>query len=260
MIKAIFFDIDGTLVSLKTKVYSPSAKRALELLREKGIRLLVATGRSKFEIEGEHLLEGLTFDGILTNNGQDGYDADGSLLFGSPIHPDDAAAVIDWSLTNDVACWVVTARESILSHVNSRVEDAMVEIHTKTPPIGDVRRAAREPVYKIVLFLTPEEMARPMALMPHSRKTQWFDCGFDIIARDGGKGTAVAEICRRYGLAREETMAFGDGQNDIDMLKAAGIGVAMGNAPEEVKAAADYVTEDVDEDGLWKALEHFGLL
>ena len=63
-----------------------------------------------------------------------------------------------------------------------------------------------------------------------------------------------------HGLESSEIMAFGDGDNDIDMLKFAGIGVAMGNAGDAVKAAADYVTASVDDDGIEKALEHFGLI
>ena len=64
MIRAAFFDIDGTLVSLRKKVYPPSAKQALERLRETGVLCYVATGRSKFEIASEHLLDGLYFDGL----------------------------------------------------------------------------------------------------------------------------------------------------------------------------------------------------
>ena len=62
------------------------------------------------------------------------------------------------------------------------------------------------------------------------------------------------------GLTREEIMAIGDGENDMDMLKCAGIGVAMGNAKDHVKAVADYVTVDVDDDGVMKALKHFGVI
>ena len=80
MIKAAFFDIDGTLVSLKTTVYPPSAAEAIAALRKKGILCFVATGRSKFEIAEEHLLDGMEFDGFLTNNGQDAYSPDGELL------------------------------------------------------------------------------------------------------------------------------------------------------------------------------------
>ena len=62
------------------------------------------------------------------------------------------------------------------------------------------------------------------------------------------------------GIKAEETIAFGDAENDLEMLKFAGIGVAMGNGEEQVKAQADYVTADVDDDGIAKALRHFGLI
>ena len=64
----------------------------------------------------------------------------------------------------------------------------------------------------------------------------------------------------RYDLSREETAAFGDADNDLEMLEYAGLGIAMGNATENLKARADYVTKDIDEDGLLQAAEHFGWL
>ena len=64
----------------------------------------------------------------------------------------------------------------------------------------------------------------------------------------------------KLGVSKEETMAFGDGGNDIGMLRHAGIGIAMGNAKDDVKASADYVTTSVDEDGIFKALKHFGVI
>ena len=108
-IKAAFFDIDGTLVSLKTKVYPPSARAAIARLRENGVQCFVATGRSKFEIASEHLLDGIAFDGYLTNNGQDAYSADGKLLYGTPLDPGDAAALLDWVERTGAACWMVSA-------------------------------------------------------------------------------------------------------------------------------------------------------
>ena len=90
--------------------------------------------------------------------------------------------------------------------------------------------------------------------------TQWYPLGHDIISSDGGKKNAMLEIIRRYGIRPEETIAFGDSENDLEMLRTAGIGVAMGNGTPEAKAAADYVTADCDEDGLQKALEHFNLI
>ena len=67
-------------------------------------------------------------------------------------------------------------------------------------------------------------------------------------------------MCRHFGIDVTDTMAIGDGGNDIPMLRHAGIGVAMGNANETVKAEADYVTDTVDQDGIAKALQHFGLV
>ncbi len=94
MIKAAFFDIDGTLVSLKTKVYPKSLPDTIAALRKKGILCFVATGRSKFEIAEEGLLDGITFDGFLTNNGQDAYTPEGELLYGTPVDPQDVYKVV----------------------------------------------------------------------------------------------------------------------------------------------------------------------
>lgn len=70
----------------------------------------------------------------------------------------------------------------------------------------------------------------------------------------------MQNVISKLGIKKEEIMAFGDGFNDIDMLNFAGIGIAMGNSSEEVKKEADYVTADIDEDGLFLALRHFGIL
>ncbi len=260
MIKAAFFDIDGTLVSLKTKVYPPNLPPVLRKLREKAVLLFVATGRSKFEIATERLLEGLEFDGLLTNNGQDAYDAQGNLLYSKPLDPKEVCAILDWVEEEGAPCWMVGGEKSCLNFCNESVRLAMDSIHTAPPEPDDLREMAKKPVYKIVLFRTKEEMAQPMALAPTSRTTQWFALGHDIISKDGGKKNAMLEIIARYGIAPEECIAFGDSENDLEMLRAAGIGVSMGNGTEECKAAADYVTTDCDEDGIINALKHFGLI
>ena len=118
----------------------------------------------------------------------------------------------------------------------------------------------QSPIFKIVFFATRAELEEAMRLAPHCIATQWFETGFDIISNEGGKEVAMAEVLANYGISPEESIAFGDAENDIAMLRAAGIGVAMGNATPEAKAAADYVTDDCDDDGLLHALEHFSLI
>ena len=260
MIKAAFFDIDGTLVSLKTTVYPPSAPKAIAALREQGILCFVATGRSKFEIAEEHLLDGMEFDGFLTNNGQDAYSPEGELLYGTPVDVEDVKTSLRWAEENNIPCWMVSARESILSHVDARVEEAMVAIHTRPPRVGDLHHMVQEAVYKVVFFTDREKMQELLPQVPHSRTTLWHEYGQDIISQKGGKKLAMLEVLRRYGLEASQAIAFGDSENDIEMLQAAGIGVAMDNGTEECKAAADYIAPDCDDDGILRALQHFAIL
>ena len=105
-----------------------------------------------------------------------------------------------------------------------------------------------------------EQEAEFLAHLPGCKAVRWNPCFADIIPADGGKPVGVGKMLERFGLKREESMAFGDGGNDIDMLRYAGVGVAMGNAGDDVKAAADYVTAGVDEDGVERALRHFGVI
>lgn len=261
MIKAVFFDIDGTLVSLKTKIYSASTKEALERLRANGVQLFIATGRSRFEIAEEGLLDGLRFDGFLTNNGQAVYDAEWKPIYTLPIASCDAEAVVRYAEERSLPCWVVGEAGSLLNRYDSRVREAMEAIHTRMPRLGDIWTALEKPVYKIVFFLTAEEMRTgPLPLAPHCRTTQWYEVGHDLISAGGGKQNAMREIIARIGVDCTETMAFGDSENDLEMLRFAQIGMAMGNGTAAAKSAADYVTDDCDENGIWNALRRFALI
>ena len=81
-----------------------------------------------------------------------------------------------------------------------------------------------------------------------------------MIPKQGGKTAGIESVLKHYGIKQEEIMAFGDAENDIEMLQYAKIGVAMGNADDEVKEAADYVTDTVDSDGIYKALKYYEVL
>jgi len=98
------------------------------------------------------------------------------------------------------------------------------------------------------------------SVMPNSVASRWTPLFADVNPKGQSKQVGVDVFCKYFGLDIGQTMAFGDGGNDISMLRHVGIGVAMGNANPEVKEIADYVTTSVDEDGIWKALEHFGVI
>ena len=126
---------------------------------------------------------------------------------------------------------------------------------------GDVAALIQhEDIYQLSAFLPPEKEAEFLRRCPGCLAVRWEDDFCDILPEGGGKPNGLAHTLAHLGLTREQCIAFGDGGNDVTMLEYAGIGVAMGNACEEAKAAADYVTDDIMKDGLAKALEHFGLL
>ena len=96
--------------------------------------------------------------------------------------------------------------------------------------------------------------------MPKCRAVRWNKLFVDVIPSDGGKGVGIKKMIDYLGISQEETMAFGDGGNDIEMLEFVKIGVAMGNAGDNVKKSADYVTENVDDEGIYKALKKFEII
>ncbi|MDY3677586.1 MAG: HAD hydrolase family protein, partial [Catenibacterium mitsuokai] len=105
-----------------------------------------------------------------------------------------------------------------------------------------------------------ERLKEIKELMPHCKETQWNPQAVDIIPATGGKQNGIHEVLKYYSIDQSETMSFGDGKNDIDMFDYTEISVAMGNAGDDVKKAADYVTDDIDEDGLYNALKHFEII
>ena len=96
--------------------------------------------------------------------------------------------------------------------------------------------------------------------MPHCTSARWHPSFTDITLQGADKGNALRQMAKHLGLSLEECIAFGDGGNDISILQTAGIGVAMGNANDSVKAVDDYITTSVDNDGIRNAFTHFGVI
>ena len=145
-----------------------------------------------------------------------------------------------------------------INRVTDAVRQAQAEIST---PIPEVAPYTGRPVYQATAFCSRKEDPLLRALLPTGCKlARWSEGGVDIIPEAGGKAAGMRRFLTRFGLSRLECMAFGDAENDLDMLAYAGIGVSMGNASEAVKHAADYVTASVDEKGIEQALRHFRLI
>ena len=256
MIKAAFFDVDGTLLSHKTKQIPPSAIRALEILKAKGIPCIISTGRQIHQMD---LLPmgGVTFDGYITMNGQLTMDKNRQPLYAKPLRGEVLEFALKLFREKKVPVIFVEQDTLYVNEDGPLVRSVQESISSKLPPVGEYTGGN---VYQACVYINDQETAMLDPVRGKCVITRWHPNAVDIIAPDGGKRAAVEQYCRDNGWAREEIIAFGDSDNDLEMIRYAGIGVALGNAEPEVKAAADYVTADIDDDGLAKALEHFGLI
>ena len=124
----------------------------------------------------------------------------------------------------------------------------------------DVSRIHSHPVYQLTVFAPWNVAEQLMTLVPGVRASQWHPMAFDISSIKAGKGAALRQVCDHFHVPLSQSFAFGDNNNDLDMLRAAGTGIAMGNGSPDAKQAADYVTDDIDADGIEHALLHFGLI
>lgn len=260
MTKAVFFDIDGTLVSFDTHRIPASTQEALKELHRKGIKIFIATGRPWCLIDN---LGDLEFDGYITVNGSYCFTADQQPIYKSCIPQEDIERLIAFHQTNPIPFVFVHDNEMFVTSVNNRVKAVSDLIQIPVPRTAPIEEARGKEILQIMGYFTAEEEKETdifKSILTHCEPMRWYPLFADIIALGNSKSTGIDKVLEYYGIDLKDTMAFGDGGNDIPMLKHVATGVAMGNAEEHVKAVADYVTSSVDNDGVAKALKHFGLI
>ena len=261
MIKAVFFDIDGTLVSFKTHKVSDSSKEAIRILKEKGIKVFIATGRIKMHINN---VDDLEFDGYITANGFDCYIGDKS-IYRHGIAKEEVYSLIDYLKNKEqFPCSVMMAKGVVINYITDEVAKYLESINLKinvAENYYDFLVENIDDILQINLFVNEEKEKELMSkIFKNCESSRWHPAFTDVNTKGGGKHIGIDKIIEYYGIDLSETMAFGDGGNDVSMIKHAAIGVAMGNANESAKKAADYITDDVDNDGIYKALKHFNII
>lgn len=259
MIRAAFFDLDGTLLNT-SGVSTPAVHEALAALRARGIRTFVSTGRSPYEINTNHMLEGMEFDAIVSMNGQ--YCYSGSHVIHKRLFDqEDLLRLLELQAQTTLPCAFVEQDDMYLNFIDHRVLEAQSDFHTLPPPVQDISHILEREILMVSVYLTQEQEAQVLA--PNLRNSvfyRWNPSAVDIMPKGVSKQTGIDAVLAAYGLDRASVIAFGDGGNDIEMLECAGIGVAMGNCIPELLHRGLYVTGHVDNDGVVTALEHFGLL
>lgn len=260
MIKALFLDINGTLVSFNTHSIPSSTVTALEQARARGVRIFIATGRPLAIINNLHDIEHL-IDGYITANGAYCFIGNEEVLC-MPIPAEDVERVIALSDEQGFSC-IVVSKTGIMVHNADDLFDSIFRKMLNVTNIQDDVPASEfsdQPILQLTPLITTQQEAALLPQLQHCMSTRWYPAFTDITLTGIDKAAGIDAFVAHQGLLLSETMAIGDGGNDIAMLRHAGIGVAMGNASAEVQRVADFVTSSVDEEGVKKALEKFGVI
>ncbi|MFC6102362.1 Cof-type HAD-IIB family hydrolase [Olivibacter domesticus] len=258
-IKAVFFDIDGTLLGLKSKQIPASTLEALQLLKNKGIQIIVSTGRSYAHAK---FLKAYGFDSFITFNGSYCIAEDDEVIFKHVIDDRDIRLLHDHLETTDnFPVGVMTTEGSFISHITEDVSSIFDLLKLQVPLAMPFVEALTKEVLQLNLFIDEEkEQFIVNNVFKQCESSRWCPVFTDVNAKGISKQIGMQHFLSRYGIEMTETMAFGDGGNDIQMLQAAGIGIAMGNAGNNVKQVANYVTTTTEEDGIWHALKLYEVI
>ena len=249
MIKAIFFDIDGTILN-GNKGIPNSTLLALDKLRQKGIKTIICTGRGYSEVKPLNLKG---FDDYILLNGQICYDDNDNIVFKKPIK--DKEKLIELFNSKKFPFGLVDEKVSYLNYIDDYVRLVHDSINLTLP---EVKEYDGKDIYQALAYGKVKDYIEQE--LPDFLAVSWHFDGVDIVPKDSGKDKGIIEYCKLRNIDIKDTMSFGDGDNDREMLKTTGIGVAMGNAIDSVKVVADYITDRIDEDGIYNALVHFGVI
>lgn len=277
MNKIIFLDVDGTLVDYENRI-PKSAVTAIRRARENGHRVYVCTGRSKAEMQTALWEIGL--DGMIGGNGSYVED-NGYVVMHQLITLEQCVAIVDWLHERGLEFYLESNNGLFASeNFENRAEPVVREYSKRKNKPGAERVTVRESfigmefggnlyrddVNKISYILECyQDFLDTKAHFPDMQNGTWGGKGQEAVFGDLGvkditKANAIEHLLSYLGADREDTIAFGDAKIDIPMLEYCACGVAMGNGVAEIKKIADYITGDVEQDGLYDAFIKLGLI
>lgn len=255
-IKIAFFDIDGTMIDIGSRKITPNMLETLSGLQRNGIKICIATGRPPAILPR---FQGIDFDTYLTFNASYCYTKE-EVIFRNPIPAADVQTVIRNAAKIHRPLALAGADRMGANGSDTDLEDYFAISQHNLEIIEDFDELSREEIFQIMIGCRKEEYAAVLEDVKGARITAWWDRAADIISATGSKGYGIGKVLEYYHLDRKQAIAFGDGANDIEMLQTVGLGVAMGNAGEDVKAAADQICGTAAEDGIFTYCRNHGLI
>lgn len=262
-IKLVAFDIDGTLIPSGSRHVSEKSKEAIQKLKANGIQVLVATGRIPTIIQDD-IREHLNPDFYVTINGQLVVDHNLDTVSARPLDPTEVKMLVDYAKAHDINVGLKWEKGmKVLRNFQDYAKVYLSQDPDKIKFLSDLSDQEEVDVSNVygVFFIGKPDKVK--AVEPQLKKLVLsfaYDQAFEVFDPQVSKSGGIQDVLDHYNITWDEVISFGDAHNDIEMLKSSGIGVAMGNAKDEVKAVADYITQSVDDDGVYHALKHFNLI
>ncbi|MDW8515224.1 Cof-type HAD-IIB family hydrolase [Priestia flexa] len=256
--KIVFFDIDGTLLDHDKKL-PESTKQAVNQLKEKGYEVAIATGRAPFMFK--ELRDELGIDTYISFNGQ--YIVlNGEVLYQNPLDVQELQALTAFAAQKNHPVVYLDhddMRSNIEFHEHIEASISTLKLGI-IHPIHDPLYYENREIYQALLFCTDGEEKPYEEKFKKFDYIRWHEFSTDVLPAGGSKAKGIEVMINKLGYKKENVYAFGDGLNDIEMLSYVGNGVAMGNAHDEVKEVANYITKDVADNGIAHGLQLVGLL
>lgn len=257
MVKAIFLDFDGTLYSHSTNKIPESTIEALNIAHDKGIKIYLCTGRSLYETRYFDLTP-IKFDGYVVTNGEIAYDANKNIIYDYPLDGELKDRMLKIFNDKTIPVCIITEDDNYINYVDDFVLSVQEIVSSPTPRIKEYEG---EKVYMFVGYAKDATARKVLdSLKDIANITSWSDGGVDIVDKECDKANGIRRLLKILNIDIKDVMSIGDGDNDFEMLKACGIGVCMGNGKDEIKEIADYVTSDIDDNGVYNALKHYHLI
>lgn len=254
--KIVFFDIDGTLLNTAHKI-PDDAKAAIRELRANGVLVAIATGRAPYHLQP--IADELGIDTYVSFNGSYVV-AQGKRIHHTPL-PAETLAQLEAAASANRHPMVFLGPEACYANQADHPEviDSFHYLRL-SPPAHHPRYWESAPIYQAFLYCKEQEEKTYMTDAHPVSYVRWHQNVLDVLPQSGSKARGIEAVLRHYGLTPAEAAAFGDGLNDKEMLSFVGMGIAMGNAHEELKPHACQITRHVDDGGIAYGLRELGIL
>ncbi|MFD1775269.1 Cof-type HAD-IIB family hydrolase [Paenibacillus rhizophilus] len=254
--KIVFFDIDGTLVNEEKEIPADTLE-AVSMLKENGVEPVIATGRAPYFIKP--LAEALGIESYVCLNGAYAV-YKGKTLHKQPLDKGTIEALIALAARHKHSLVFQGEHTYFADSEDHPYVTESVNTLKVDHPGFDPGFWKSNDIYQMFLHCESHEEALYEELLSRLRLIRWHPLAMDVLPPGSSKAKGMEAMLNRLGISREESVAFGDGLNDKEMLESAGLGIAMGNAHEELIPYADFVTDHVDEGGIYNGLVKAGLI